>query len=89
MSDLNEENQNNSEIQNIEELKEFLTNVCESMCLDAYESKPKDIPNFMIKYLQNKFGQNLYFLPHLNLKYFFELKVKSSKGAWYQQPPLY
>ena len=64
MSDLNEENQNNSEIQNIEELKEFLTNVCESMCLDAYESKPKDIPNFMIKYLQNKYGYSSSGLQH-------------------------
>ena len=56
MNDANEDNQNDSELQNIEDLKEFLTKVCESMCLDAFESKPKDIPNFMIKYLQNKYG---------------------------------
>ena len=52
----NEDNLNNSEIQKTEDLKEFLTKICEAMCLDAYESKPKDIPNFMIKYLQNKYG---------------------------------
>ena len=56
MNDANEDNQNNSELQNIEDLKEFLTKICESMCSDAFESKPKDIPNFMIKYLQNKYG---------------------------------
>ena len=56
MNDENEDNHNNSELQNVKELKEFLTNICESMCLDIYQSKPKDIPNFMIKYLQNKYG---------------------------------
>ena len=53
----NEENNNNGEeIQQIEELKECLTNICESMCLDILESKPSDIPNHMINYLQNKYG---------------------------------
>ena len=52
----NEEEQNNTELQKMEELKEFLSNVCGSMCLDAFESKPKDIPNYMINYLQNKYG---------------------------------
>ena len=55
MNDGNDD-QNNSEIQKIEDLKEFLTNVCESMCLDALETKPKDIPNYMINFLQNRYG---------------------------------
>ena len=56
MNEVNPEEQNNSDFQRLEELKEFLTNVCESMCLDALETKPKDIPNYMINYLQNKYG---------------------------------
>ena len=56
MNEVNPEEQNNSDLQRLEELKEFLTNVCESMCLDALEIKPKDIPNYMINYLQNKYG---------------------------------
>ena len=56
MNEVNPEEQNNSDLQRLEELKEFLTNVCESMCLDALETKPKDIPNYMINYLQNKYG---------------------------------
>ena len=55
MNDGNDD-QNNSEVQKIEDLKEFLTNVCESMCLDALETKPKDIPNYMINFLQNRYG---------------------------------
>ena len=51
-----QQEQNNSDLQRLEELKEFLKNVCESMCLDALETKPKDIPNYMINYLQNKYG---------------------------------
>ena len=56
MNEVNPEEQNNSDLQRLEELKEFLTNVCESMCLDALETMPKDIPNYMINYLQNKYG---------------------------------
>ena len=52
----NEENINNEEMQKMEELKECLANICESMCLDALESKPNDIPSHMINYLQNKYG---------------------------------
>ena len=52
----NADEQNDLELQRTEELKEFLTNVCESMCLDALETKPKDLPNYMINYLQNKYG---------------------------------
>ena len=55
-SNENEEDQNNTELQRMEELKEVLANVCGSMCLDALEAKPKDIPNYMINYLQNKYG---------------------------------
>ena len=52
----NEENQNNTDAQKLEELKDFLNTICGPMCSDAIESKPKDIPNYMINYLQNKFG---------------------------------
>ena len=55
-SNENEEDQNNTELQRMEELKEVLANVCGSMCLEALEAKPKDIPNYMINYLQNKYG---------------------------------
>ena len=65
MNDGNDD-QNNSEIQKIEDLKEFLTNVCESMCLDALETKPKDIPNYMINFLQNRYG---YSSSGLNFRY--------------------
>jgi cAMP-dependent protein kinase regulator len=56
MNEGNSEQQNDSEIQRLDDLKEFLTNLCESMCLDALETKPKDLPNYMINYLQNKYG---------------------------------
>ena len=56
MNEGNADEQNDLELQRTEELKEFLTNVCESMCLDALETKPKDLPNYMINYLQNKYG---------------------------------
>ena len=56
MNDENEEKNNNPKNQNMEELKEFLSNICESMCVEANESKPKDIPNFMLKFLHNKYG---------------------------------
>ena len=56
MNEANADDQNDLELQRTEELKEFLTNVCESMCLDALETKPKDLPNYMINYLQNKYG---------------------------------
>ena len=51
----NEEEQTNLELQEMEELKEFLTNVCESLCLDTVEKKPKDISYHMINYLHNKY----------------------------------
>ena len=52
---VNEEEQTNLELQEMEELKEFLTNVCESLCLDTVEKKPKDISYHMINYLHNKY----------------------------------
>jgi len=52
---VNEEEQINLELQEMEELKEFLTNVCESLCLDTVEKKPKDISYHMINYLHNKY----------------------------------
>ena len=52
----NEENQNNTDVQKLEELKDCLNSICGPMCSEAFESKPKDIPNYMINYLQNKFG---------------------------------
>ena len=40
------------------ELKKFLYNVCEPMCIKAVHSKPKDIPlsNYMINYLKSNYG---------------------------------
>ena len=52
----NSEKNTNSEDQKTKELKDFLTNVCDSLCLNAIESKPKDICIHMINYLQNKYG---------------------------------
>ena len=52
---VNEEEQINLELQQMKELKEFLTNVCESLCLDTVEKKPKDISYHMINYLHNKY----------------------------------
>ena len=52
----NEEEQKNEELQKIEELKDFLQNVCESLCLNTVESKPKDIPIHMINFLQKRYG---------------------------------
>ena len=60
MSEQNQEKNNeentNSEDQKSKELKDFLINVCDSLCLNAIESKPKDICIHMINYLQNKYG---------------------------------
>ena len=52
---VNEEEQTNLELQEMEELKEFLANVCESLCLDIVEKKPKDISYHMINFLYNKY----------------------------------
>ena len=52
---LNEEEHTNLELQEMEELKEFLANVCESLCLDTVEKKPKDISYHMINFLHNKY----------------------------------
>ena len=52
---VNEEEHTNLELQEMEELKEFLTNVCESLCLDTVEKKPKDISYHMINFLHNKY----------------------------------
>ena len=56
MNAANTEEENDLDFQKTEELKEFLTDICESMCLDALETKPKDLPNYMINFLQNKYG---------------------------------
>ena len=56
MNDGNIDDQNYSEIQKMEDLKEFLTGIYESICLDALGAKPKDIPNYMINFLQNRYG---------------------------------
>ena len=52
---VNEEEQTNLEFQQMEELKEFLANICESLCLDIVEKKPKDISYHMINFLYNKY----------------------------------
>jgi len=52
----NSEENTNSEDQKSKELKDFLTEVCNSFCLNAVESKPKDICIHMINYLKNKYG---------------------------------
>ena len=52
----NSEENTNLEEQKSKELKVFLTNVCDSLCLSAIESKPKDICIHMINYLKNKYG---------------------------------
>ena len=52
----NSEEKTNLEDQKSKELKDFLTNVCDSLCLSAIESKPKDICIHMINYLKNKYG---------------------------------
>ena len=52
----NSEENTNLDDQKSKELKDFLTNVCDSLCLNAIESKPKDICIHMINYLKNKYG---------------------------------
>ena len=52
----NSEENTNLDDQKSKELKDFLTNVCDSLCLSAIESKPKDICIHMINYLKNKYG---------------------------------
>ena len=54
--EINNEKNINSEDPKTKELKEFLTTVCDSLCANAVESKPKDICIHMINYLKNKYG---------------------------------
>ena len=42
--------------QSILELKKILYNICEPMCMKVVQSKPKDIPNCMLKYLKSTYG---------------------------------
>ena len=46
----------NPELQNTLELKKCLYSICESMCINVVQSKPKDIPNYMINYLKSNFN---------------------------------
>ena len=69
---LNEEEKNNDELKKIEKLKEILQDICESLCLDTLDSKPKDIPLHMISFLQKKVLQ---FFPHNLLASFFYIYI--------------
>ena len=51
----NKENENQEEQATLE-LKKVLYNICEPMCMKVAQSKPKDIPNCMIKYLKSTYG---------------------------------
>ena len=46
----------NPELQNTLELKKCLYSICESMCINVVQSKPKDIPNYMINYLKSNYN---------------------------------
>ena len=39
-----------------QELKKFLYSICEPMCIEAVQTKPKDMTNYMINYLKSKYG---------------------------------
>ena len=51
----NKENENKEE-QSTFELKKILYDICEPMCMKVARTKPKDIPNCMIKYLKSTYG---------------------------------
>ena len=51
-----EEEQNNTELRKMEGLKEVLSNVILPMYEDTLKERPKDIANFMINYLRDKYG---------------------------------
>ena len=51
----NKENLNQEEQETLE-LKKILYDICEPMCMKVAQSKPKDIPNCMIKYLKSTYG---------------------------------
>ena len=46
----------NKEEQSTLELKKILYSICEPMCMKVAQTKPKDIPNCMIKYLKSTYG---------------------------------
>ena len=63
MSEITPQNQQNLKESNMEqeeqstlELKKILYNICEPMCMKVVQSKPKDIPNCMLKYLKSTYG---------------------------------
>ena len=45
----------NKDLQSLE-LKKYLYEICEPMCIKVVQSKPKDIPNFMLSYLKSTFN---------------------------------
>jgi len=45
----------NKDVQSLE-LKKCLYEICEPMCIKIVQSKPKDIPNFMLSYLKSTFN---------------------------------
>ena len=45
----------NKDLQSLE-LKKCLYEICEPMCIKIVQSKPKDIPNFMLSYLKSTFN---------------------------------
>ena len=46
----------NKESQSLLELKKDLYDICEPMCLEIVQSKPKDIANYMINYLKTNYN---------------------------------
>ena len=63
MSEVSPQNQTNqaqtkasqAEAQSLE-LKKFLYSICEPMCIEAIQTRPKDITNYMINFLKTKYG---------------------------------
>ena len=63
MSEVSPQNQTNqaqtkasqAEAQSLE-LKKFLYSICEPMCIEAVQTRPKDITNYMINFLKTKYG---------------------------------
>ena len=48
--------QNNTELQEKQQLKNAILKICEPMCIKLIKDKPQNITSYMINYLQNKYN---------------------------------
>ena len=48
--------QNNTELQEKQQLKNAILKICEPMCIKLVKDKPQNITSYMINYLQNKYN---------------------------------